>query len=379
MDFALSTEQTALRERVSEFCRMHCRPEQEATRDRERGYPSDLHRAMAEAGILGYCLPQAYGGSGGGPVELCLINEELGRHSTSATNILFINGICAALISLAGREDQKQHYVSGIAQGRLRFAFALSEPGAGSDAAGIQARAVRDGGSYVINGTKLYTTGAADADFILTVVRTAMEGKASRGTSLLIVPRQSAGLTVTPLEKIAGNNIASCRVDYQDVRIVQSACLGGEHQGWSVLMLGGSLERLSVAASCVGMARAVFDEALAHVTAREQFGQPVSQFQAIQHQLADMATRTEAMRLLTYSAAWKVAQGVAAVKEVSMAKVFASEGINEIVSYGMRLLGAKAYLNDTPMPRRLRESLLALYAGGTAEIQRNLIARSLGI
>jgi len=127
------------------------------------------------------------------------------------------------------------------------------------------------------------------------------------------------------------------------------------------------------------MARAVFDEALAHVTAREQFGQPVSQFQAIQHQLADMATRTEAMRLLTYSAAWKVAQGVAAVKEVSMAKVFASEGINEIVSYGMRLLGAKAYLNDTPMPRRLRESLLALYAGGTAEIQRNLIARSLGI
>lgn len=379
MDFTLTAAQTALRERVAEFCRIHCSPEQEARRDREPAYPAQLHQAMADAGILGHCLPAAYGGGGGGPVELCLLNEELGRHSTSATNILFINGIAGALISLAGREEQKQHHVRGIAQGTVRFAFALTEPGAGSDAAGIRTQALADGEGYVVNGTKLYTTGAADADFILTVVRTSMEGKASRGTSLLIVPRRSPGLTVTPLDKIAGNDVASCRVEYRDVRVERGACLGAENQGWSVLMLGGGLERLSVAASCVGMARAVLDETLAHVSAREQFGQPVSAFQAVQHQLADMATRAEAMRLLTYSAAWKVAQGITAVKEVSMAKVFASEGINQIVTNGMRLLGAKAYLSDTPMPRRLRESLLALYAGGTAEIQRNLIARSLGV
>lgn len=379
MEFGLSAEQTALRERVAAFCKTHCQPEQEAGRDREPVYPAEMHRAMAQAGILGYCLPLALGGSGGGTVELCLINEELGRHSASATNILFINGICGALIGLAGSAEQKLHFVRGIAQGSLRFCFALTEPGAGSDAAGIQARAVRAGEDYLINGTKLYTTGAADADFILTVVRTSMEGKASRGTSLLIVPRPSPGLTVTPLDKIAGNDVASCRVEYRDVRIPLDARLGDENQGWSVLMLGGGLERLSVAASCVGMARAVFEESLAHVSARQQFGQPVSAFQSIQHQLADMATRIEAMRLLTYSAAWKVAQGMAAVKEVSMAKVYASEGINQIVTTGMRLLGAQAYLGDTPMPRRLRESLLALYAGGTAEIQRNLIARSLGI
>jgi len=379
MDFQLSAEQTALRDRVIAFCSSHCQPEQEARRDRQPGYPFELHEAMAAAGILGHCLPAAHGGGGGGTVELCVINEEVARHSTSASNILFINGICGALIGLAGSEEQKRRYLRGIAEGRLRFAFALTEPGAGSDAAAIQLRAVRDGDGYVLNGTKLYTTGAADADFILTAARTDVEGKASRGTSLLIVARQSSGLTATPLDKIAGNDVASCRVEYRDVRVARDACLGGENQGWSILMLGGGLERLTVAASCIGLGRAIFDEALAYVTAREQFGQPVARFQAIQHQLADMATRIEAMRWLTYAAAWKVAQGLPAVKEVSMAKVFAAEGVNEIATYGMRLLGAKAYLNDTPMPRRLRESLLALYAGGTCEIQRNVIARSLGL
>lgn len=379
MDFHLSPEQLALRDRVIAFCRRHCQPGQEAARDREPAYPAELHQAMADSGILGHCLPAAYGGGDGGTVELCVINEELARCSTSATNILFINGICGALLGLAGSETQKGEYLRGVIEGRLRFAFALTEPGAGSDAAGIRMRADRDGDGYVLNGTKLYTTGAADADFILTAVRTSMEGKASRGTSLLIVPRRSAGLEITPLDKIAGNDVASCRVEYHDVRVPPDACLGGENQGWSFLMLGGGLERLSVAASCVGMARAVLDEVLAHVATREQFGQPVGRFQAVQHQLADMATRIEAMQLLTYAAAWKAAGGRSAVKEVSMAKVFAAEGINEIVTYGMRLLGAKAYLSETPMPRRLRESLLALYAGGTPEIQRNIIARSLGL
>jgi alkylation response protein AidB-like acyl-CoA dehydrogenase len=379
MDFQMSAKQAALRDRVIALCTEHCTPEQEAQRDRQPAYPSDLHEAMASAGILGYCLSTAYGGSGGDALDLCVINEELARHSASATNILFINGICGSLISMAGSEEQKRQYVRGIAEGRLRFSFALTEPGAGSDAASIQMSAVRDGDGYVLNGVKLYTTGAFDADFVLTAARTTMEGKASRGTSLLIVPRRSAGLTVTPLDKIAGNDIASCHVEYRDVRVSLDSCLGEENRGWPLLMLGGGMERLSVAASCVGLGRTVLDEVLAHVSTRTQFGQPIAQFQAIQHRLADMATRLEAMRLLTYSAARKVAQGFPAIKEISMAKVFTAEGINEIVTYGMRMLGAKAYLSDTPMPRLLRESLLALYAGGTCEIQRNIIARNLGI
>jgi alkylation response protein AidB-like acyl-CoA dehydrogenase len=379
MDFQFSPEQVTLRKRVEEFCKAHCSEAQEAERARNPAYPAEMHQAMAQSGILGHCLPKAYGGAGAGPIDLCIINETVGRYSGSAMNILFVNGVCGALISLAGNETQKQDYVRGIAEGKLRFAFALTEPDAGSDAAGIRCQAVANGDQYVINGTKLYTTGAADADYILTVARTSPEGKASRGTSILIVPTTTAGLTVTPMDKIAGNDIASCRVVYQDVKIPVTQRLGAENQGWSTLMLGGALERLTVASSCIGAAQGAFDEALAHVQAREQYGQPVARFQSIQHQLADMATEIEAMRLLTYSAAWRTQQGMMPAREISMAKLYCSEKLNEIVMRGMRLLGGKAYLNETAMPRRQREALLSLFAGGTVEIQRNLIAKTLGL
>ena len=379
MDFGLTPEQAALQERVDAFCRQHCTDAHAAALDREPRYPAELHRALAESRLLGWCLPAAYGGADGGPMEGCIINERLGRHSSAATNLLFINGVSAALIALGGTEAQKEEYVRGVAEGRLRFAFALTEPGAGSDAAAIASRAVRDANTYVVHGTKLYTTGALDADYILTVVRTRPDGKASRGTSLLIVPRTAAGVTVTPLEKIAGNCIASCRVEYDGVRVDAGQRVGPEDGAWSILMVGAGLERLTVAASSVGAARAVLDEVTAHVTTREQFGQPVSGFQAIQHQLADIATEIDAMELLTYRAAWMAAQGMVRPKEISMAKLYCSERLSEIVLRGMRLLGGGAYFTATPMPRRMREAMLGLYAGGTVEIQRNVIAKSLGL
>lgn len=378
MYFQESENQQALRARINSFCAANCNDEQEFERDINPVYPDGLHKAMAKAGILGHCLPPPYG-EGGDLVDLCIINEELAKASISATNILFINGICAAIIAAAGSEAQRDNLLPGLAAGDLRFAFALTEPNAGSDAAGIELTAINDGDAYVLNGTKLYTTGAADADFILTAARSSSEGKASRGTSIILVPTQSAGLRIRHMDKMAGNDIASCRVDYDDVRVPHENCLGGENQGWPALMIGGGLERLSVAACCLGASRAALDEVLAHVRQREQFGQAISKFQAIQHQIADMSTRIEAMRWLTYAAAWKVAQGSSAIREISMAKVFAAENAQEIMIYGMRLLGARAYMRDAPMSRRLREILLALYAGGTMEIQRNLIARDLGL
>lgn len=379
MDFRFTKEQEALRQKVETFCRQHCTEEQAEALDRQPRFPIELHKALAESGLLGYCLPKEHGGSGGGTVELCIINEGLGRHSNAAMNLLFINGISGAMIGLAGTEVQKQQYLRAIAEGRMRFAFALTEPGAGSDAASITSSAIRNGDDYVINGVKLYTTGAGDADFILTVVRTSTEGKASKATSLLVVPTSSAGLTITPLDKIACSGVASCRVEYRDVRIPITHRLDAENQGWGVLMLGGGLERLSVAACSLGIAQAIFDEVKTYLSIREQYGQSVSKFQAIQHQLADMATEIEAMRLLTYSAAWMTAQGMMPVKEVSMAKLYCSERVNEIAQRGMRLMGGMAYFHGTPIQRRMRESLLSFYAGGTMEVQRNLIARNLGL
>ena len=379
MDWQAQQDHAELRAQLEDFCARHCPPELEQSLDRNPKYPEALHQAMAEEGVLGYCLPEPLGGGGGNLIALCVLNETLARHSMSATNILFINGLCGALIAMGGSPEQQQHYVPGIAGGRIRFAFALTEPNAGSDAGGIQLSAKAEGKGYRLNGTKLYTTGAAVADYILTAARTREDGKASRAVSLFMVPADSEGLQITPLEKIAGNDVASCKVEYHDVIVPESARLGEENAAWPTLMLGGGLERLSVAACCVGGAQAALDEVLVHVKSREQFGQPVGHFQAVQHQIADMATRLEAMNLLTYSAARKLDAGQNAVREVSMAKVYAAEGAHEIMTYGMRLLGAKAYLSDTAMPRRMREGFLAMYAGGTPEIQRNLIARDLGL
>ena len=379
MDFDLTAEQTALRERAEVFCREHCTEADAAMRDRDRVYPESLHRALAASGLLAACLPAAYGGGAGGPVEWCLVNEVLARHSAAAMLLLLANGITAALITLGGSEAQKERYLPGVGDGRVRFAFALTEPGAGSDTAAISTRAVRLDDGYVVEGTKLYTTAADTADFILTVVRTRPDGTAAQGTSLLAVPRRMAGVRVTPLDKIAVNGVAACRVQYDDVQLPLDACVGTEDGAWSLLTVASSLERLAVAAASAGMAQAILDDVTTHGRAREQFGRPLSQFQAIQHQLADMASEVDAMRLLTYRAAWLTARGRVRPKEVSMAKLYASERLIDIAVRGMRLLGGRAYFTDSPMPRRLREALLTLYMGETAEIQRNVVAKGMGL
>lgn len=379
MDFNYSKQQQQLREDARSFCEKYCSEEQAAALDREPRFPTELHRGLAEAGLMGHGFPSSYGGSDGGTTDIAVLYEVIGAHSDAAVNLLFVNYICGSLIVFAGTDAQKEEFVNGIAAGELRFAFALSEPEAGSDAGSIQTTAVRDGNEYVINGVKLYTTGARDADYILTAVRTDPDRKASAAISLLIVPTGTEGVHIEAMDKIAGNAVTSCRVEYTDVRLPLERLLGDENQAWPILMIGGGLERLVVGASAVGAAQSILDEALAFVKQREQFGQPIGGFQAVQHQLADIATEIDAARLLVYRAAWRIDQGEQPMQEVSMAKLYASERLSEIAMRGMRLLGGRAYLRETPMPRRLREAMLSLYAGGTVEIQRNLIARGLGL
>ena len=379
MNFEWNAEQQALIAKVREFQKQHCNETQAQALDRNPIFPADLHRALADAGLLGYSFAQAAGGQGGNVTDLAIIQEALGGHSDAALNLLFVNNICGMIIMFGGSDAQKQNYLPAIVRAEKSFAFALTEPEAGSDAGAIATTAHRDGDEYVVNGVKLYTTGANDADFILTAVRSNDEAKASRGTSLLLVARDAPGLDVQPMDKLAGNAVASCRVEYNQVRVPVANRVGGEHQAWPLLMLGGGLERLIVSAAAVGTAQTILDDVLEFVQKREQFGQPVGNFQAVQHQLADMACELDAARLLVYRAAWLMDQGKQPVKEVSMAKLFASERLMQIALRGMRLLGGQAYFMESAMQRRMRESMLSLYAGGTMEIQRNLIARSLGL
>jgi alkylation response protein AidB-like acyl-CoA dehydrogenase len=308
-----------------------------------------------------------------------IINEILSGRSDAAGNILFVNLIGATLIALAGNPGQQQALVPAVAAGQLRLAFALSEPEAGSDANAIRTTAESSGDDDVLNGTKLYTTGALQADYILTVALTDPAHGARGGASIFLVPREAPGLRIEPLDKIAGNAVPSCRVVYDGVTVGPEALLGERNRAWGHLMVGAGFERVLVAASCLGRATLVVEEILAFVRERRQFGQPIGHFQAIQHQLADMATDIEAMRWLVYHAAWKMDRGQPPVREISMAKLFCAERLNEIVNRGMRLLGGRAYLREHSMERHLRESFLGLYAGGTVEIQRNLIARQLGL
>ena len=379
MDFALGQRQRDLADRVEQVCRTHCSTEQESRRDASPEFPDELYRALGSAGVLGYTLPAEYGGDDGGFLDRCVIAETLGRFSTTALSIYFVANICATMIAEAGTDTQRTRLLPALAEGDLRLAFALTEPAAGSDAGAIAARAVRDGDHVVLEGTKLFTTGAREADYILTVARTSTDQKASRGSSVFLVPANSAGLRIESLPKIASTSHATCQVRYESVRVSRDALLGQRDAAWPLLVRGSAVERLCIAAWLCGMARTVIDDLIQFARNRVQFGQPISGFQAVQHQIADLATHAQAMRWLTYHAAWQADREPPAALEINMAKVFNTETAHRIVTTAMRLAGGRAFFADSTLPRLLRESTFAFYAGGTLEIQRNVIARELGL
>jgi acyl-CoA dehydrogenase len=344
-------------------------------------FPEDLYQRLAAAAFLRQGLPSP-GADATHPVLRAVVAAEtLARYSSPLASMYLVNSVFGgACIALGGTPEQKQEWLGPLMAGRLKVAFAMTEPGAGSDATGITTTAVVEGDEIRINGQKRYTTGAAVADFIITVARTNAEH--SRSMGLVLVPRDAAGLTIQPTRKLAGNSLASCDVRYQDVRVPIQLVIGGLaalESGWNVLKFTGALERLAVAATCVGLVEAVVAETRRFAQDRRQFGQPIAQFQAIQHLLVEMATEARIMRLLTYSAASKADRGEMAALEISMAKYYCSEKAQEIMIKGMRIFGGAAYFDSCPMSRRFREAPLALYAGGTIEIQKNTIARLLGL
>jgi len=332
-----------------------------------------LFAALARAGVFDSWTRPPGGHYLLGAVELA---RALAYENATATTLYFVNGVCGAMIAGAGGEAQED-LLAGLRSGAMSYAFALTEPEAGSDAAAVQTTARRDGDAYVINGRKRYTTGAAAAHRILAVARTEPEGKARNATSLLLVPGAAEGLTVTPMNKVASNGFATCELTFENVRVGINDRLGEENGAWPFLQIGGLIERLIVAAGAVGLARRAYDNLRAWLGEREQFGQPVLQFQAVRHQLADMAAMLEAIRWLPVRAAWLADKGENPVAEINMAKLVCVEQSNRIIADAMRLAGGRGYLQDDVFNRTWREGALGLFAGGTLEIQRETIARAL--
>jgi alkylation response protein AidB-like acyl-CoA dehydrogenase len=338
---------------------------------------------MVETGLLGLPFPEEYGGVGGTVMDFVIAAEELAYGSEAACGI-FLGPVFFAgeQIYLNGSEEQKKKYLPQIAKGKLRGAFALSEPDAGSDASAITTSAVRDGDDYVINGQKTMISGADIADMIMTCTKTDKECRRYEGISIFMVPGKVEGLTVRKMKKLGNNILSTCEIFFDNVRVPKENLLGGPeglNQGWLQMINNLDVERIMIAALYTAIAQRAYDDALAYAKERKQFGRPISQYQMIQQLLADMLVEIRASRLLTYHAAWLKEQGEFCSVEASVAKIHATEAARKVTIDGMQVLGGYGYMMEYDMQRYVRNALLGTIGGGTNQIQRLIIAKLEGM
>lgn len=379
-DFGFTEEQLMLRDAVRQFVRKEM-PDAYARRcDRDQLAPLDVFDKMATLGWMGVAIPEQYGGSGLGFVELGIIQEEL-SYGLLELAVLFYRATVHGAHSLLtyGSEAQRRKYLPLIAAGRFKSSMSLTEPNAGSDAAGVLTRAVRDGEHFVINGAKVFNSQIDLADRTVLVARTNPDAPQHKGISLFFVDPKSPGVTIERLDTLCFRSVGTNRVTYENVRVHQDDLLGELDGGWKQLMTNLNKERFSLAAQVTGAAQAALDFALQYAKDRVQFGQPIAKFQVIQHKLADMQIAVHTSRVLTYDLARRLDAGIECRKEASMAKVFSSEAYFKVADEGMQILGGYSMTPDFPMERHYRDARLMRIGGGSSEVLRNSIAKDLGL
>lgn len=375
----LTEEQQMLQAMVRRMAREKLKP-RAAEIDNTGEFPWDIVELFRENGLFGIHFPEEYGGSGGGVVDLCLAVEEVAQGCSDAAVILAGQALGSKLILLSGSEEQKRKYLPKIASGEFIPAFALTEPGAGSDNVSMQSRAVRDGDYYVINGRKIFITHADVADIFTLFAKTDPEKKA-RGISAFIIEKGTPGLGIGKIEKkMAHKGNHACEVILEDVRVPKENLVGEEGQGFMEAMKILTTSRPVTAARAVGLAQAALDEAVAYAKTRVQFGQPIANFQGIQFMLADMAIKIEAARQLVYNAAFladKDYKSKEAQRASSIAKCFATDTAMEVTCDAVQVFGGYGYMREYPVERLMREAKVTQIVEGTNQIQRVVIARSL--
>lgn len=381
MWFELSEEQQMLRDMVHQFVEKEC-PKMVA-RDLEASpeFPYELANVIAAAGLNGIGIPERYGGQGGDIVDQTIVCEELSRSLGGLAWLWGINVWSAATAVLNfGSQAQKDQYLPAIASGEMRFAFALTEPGGGTDVLrAMRTTATKVDGGFVLRGNKIWSTTAHVADRIMVTARTSASEKPSRGLSIFLVCRDSPGLVATPIPKIGMRSLGSCEVSLDDVFVPDTDLLGEVDQGWIQMTKSLNAERIMVAAMCTGILRAVLEDALEYAGDRHAFGKPIGQMQAIQHGIADIAMKLETAKLHTYRAAWLEQQGRPCGVEATMAKCLASEYAVEGADYGIQILGGYGYAQEYNMQRYWRDARLYRIGPITNEMARNYIGESLGL
>lgn len=381
MDFGFTTEQDMLRDSVRRFMAGECRRDYIRACSDEDRFPHELYAKMAAQGWMGIPFPQQYGGAGLGPMELAIFLEEAGYGWYGAGTSYFTTVVLGGYnVLLYGTEAQKREVLPKVVSGELKMAFALSEPNVGSDAAAVELFAEDRGDHFVLNGQKMFTTNAHVADRIVTVTRTLRRpARKHDGITIFLVDARSPGIEIRPLRQMGRSATHTNEVFFRDVRVPREAMMGRQDQGWSSLNAGLGIERLSVAMMYAGTSQAILDYAMAYAKDRRQFGQPISKFQAVQHKLADMQTKTDIARLLGYRVAWMLQEGQPCFKEMSMAKLWASEALFDIANQGVQVMGGYGVLKDYDMELFFRDSRIGMIGAGASEIQRTIIARQMGL
>ena len=377
MNFDLTQEQQLVRDTVREFAESRIAPVA-AELDREHRFPYELVAELAELGLMGMTVPEEYGGAGADTLSYAVAVEELTRIDSSvAITVAAHHSLGTLPIFYFGNEEQKREWLPQLASGQKLAAFGLTEPGAGSDAGATRTTAELRDGQWVVNGSKIFITNAGtEITACVTITARTGEGEISN----LIVPNGTPGYEISaPMEKMGWHASDTRELSFRDCAVPEGNLLGPRGQGFNQFLeiLDGG--RISVAAMAVGLAQGAYDLAAAYAKEREQFGRPISRFQAVQFRLADMATEIEAARNLVYKAAWVKDQGRPFGREAAIAKLYSGEMSNRVVNWALQVHGGYGYMDEFAISRLYRDQKILEIGEGTNEVQRMVIARHLGL
>jgi len=377
LSFELSEEQQLIRDSVRDFVERHVKPGVKE-RDASKEFPHDLVKKLANQGFMGMVHPEKYGGGGVGHVSFCLAIEEIARWDASlALTVASHTSLGSGHIALAANESQKEKYLTPLAKGEKLGAWCLTEPGSGSDASGMKTTAIKKGDKYILNGTKIFITQGSVGDIYVVLAKTDPD-KGTKGISAFIVEGKWDGVeSGGKMEKLGMNSSDTTEVIFEDVEVPEENLLGELGKGFvdTMKVLDGG--RIGIGALSVGIARGALEESMKYSGERKQFGSSIGDFQAIETKMANMATEVDAARMLVHRAAWLKDQGKPFTKEVSMAKLFASELAVRAANEAVQIHGGYGYIKEYHVERFMRDAKLMTIGEGTSEVQRMIIGREL--
>jgi alkylation response protein AidB-like acyl-CoA dehydrogenase len=376
MEFELSKTQKDIQKAVRDFCKGEFDKDLAIELEQKHEFPRKIWQKAGEIGLLGVHFPEEYSGQGLGCLECILVIEELCRNDSTIGSAVALGGFASELILHNGSEAQKKKYLPEVAEARMLSAGAFTEPDHGSDITFMNTSAVKDGDEWVVNGGKTFITNGGLAGFYCVLCQTNADVQPTyRGQSLILVEADRSGVSTQDVgHKMGIRMMATAEVTFKDVRVPLSNLIGQENKGFYQVLHFFDESRIQVAAQALGTGQGAYDRALAYVKQREQFGKKISQFQITQHKLADMATKLELARLITYKAAWNYDQGRIDPKLTSMAKMFAARTAVEVCDEAIQLMGGYGYMTEYEVERFYRDAKITEIYEGTKEIQKNTIA-----